>query len=98
MSKKSSVEDLDLDSAPQSPPQEKAIYKFVDTRPSVGRIVHYYPEDDSKPMAAIVNQTSDVDLTVVGLTLFDPRGDVRSKLNVAFSESPKGSHWNWPPK
>lgn len=74
------------------------------SKPSVGRIVHFYSETADEglnkiPHAAIITYVYDNPDLYVGLTVF-ARGikeyDVR--VSAPFSEEPKPGHWTWPPR
>lgn len=66
-------------------------------QPSVGRIVHYqsYNEKGACAYAAIITQVNE-DGTVE-LATFGPNS-LYYQHGVSFSETPKESHWSWPPK
>lgn len=93
---KKKIEDLDeleteestAEEKPASPPKHNA---------TVGRIVHYRAAADSPSFAAIVVAVGE--LNQVTITMFDPRGEQRTKMNVPYSDdgSVEG-HWSWPPK
>lgn len=69
-------------------------------RPSVGRIVHYYDNDDevafTPPLAAIV--TAVITTHTVSLTVFDTNRAPYNVARVPASETPKAGHWCWPPR
>jgi hypothetical protein len=66
-------------------------------KPSVGRIVHFqsYNENGECAYAALITQVN-ADGTV-DIATFGPQSFYWHR-NVAFSEAPKPSYWNWPPR
>lgn len=72
----------------------------MDQKPSVGRIVHYTPDDsDQRPWAAIITRVSrDESRLDVNLTVFMPDGSTSPREIVEFSEKPQPGHWSWPPR
>lgn len=79
-------------------------------KPTVGRIVHYYMNDNMCVSPAVVLVTNtDVNLDVWPDEIPIPYGDELSLLvhglirdyrlhSVPFSETPKPGHWTWPPR
>lgn len=69
-------------------------------RPTVGRIVHYYPVDENvrmrNPRAAIITDTYAE--TTVDLTVFDHAVASFGVEWIRYSETPKAGHWSWPPR
>lgn len=69
-------------------------------RPSVGRIVHYFDNDDevafTPPLAAIV--TAVITTHTVALTVFGTNCTPYNVARVPASETPKAGHWCWPPR
>jgi hypothetical protein len=64
---------------------------------TVGRSVHYHTSDVAEPYSATVTKLNEDGS--VGLAIFDPSAAlVKFKQSVGYSDSPKGGHWNWPPK
>lgn len=68
--------------------------------PSVGRIVHYFDNDDevafTPPLAAIV--TAVITTHTVALTVFGVDRPPYNVARVPASETPKAGHWCWPPR
>lgn len=68
-------------------------------KPSVGRIVHYFPVTEDKviegqePLAAIM--TIIHPNSVVGLVIFNPSGHTFNQ-SIPYSEEPKQGSWSWP--
>lgn len=69
-------------------------------RPSVGRIVHYYDNDDevafTPPLAAIVTAVNGTH--VVCLTVFAVDRSPYNVARVPASEKPMPGAWCWPPR
>lgn len=71
----------------------------MDQKPSVGRIVHYTPDGEPGPWAAIITRVSvDAARFDVNLGVFMPSGCVSPRENVEFSEKPSPGCWSWPPR
>lgn len=73
---------------------------MTDQKPSVGRIVHYYPINLDgpalgDPLPAIIGR---VGPTTVGVNVFGPEGGSQFIPYVAFSETPAQGRWSWPPR
>jgi hypothetical protein len=66
--------------------------------PTVGRVVHFYQQDDSDPIAAMIVKVNG-DLSV-NLKLFASVDDLDDWFaeNVHRSEKPAKDHWSWPPR
>jgi hypothetical protein len=69
----------------------------MEQKPTVGRMVHYqsYNEKGECAYAAIITQVNEdgtVELATMG------PNSLYFQHKVAFSETPKPSHWNWPPR
>ena len=61
---------------------------------TVGRIVHYYRNDDKTPTAAVITEVRGDTVT---LTLFVPCGEDRVVVSgPCYSEEPKLGCWSWP--
>lgn len=72
---------------------------YLDQKPTVGRIVHYWEESDG-PYAAIVTHVHSGTETVLSLQVFTT-GDIRSKALIQKGDSDTmkgGSYWEWPPR
>lgn len=69
----------------------------METKPSVGRTVHYqsYNENGECAYAAFITQVNE-DGTVELATLGP--NSLYFQHKVPFSVTPKASHWNWPPR
>ena len=63
-------------------------------KPTVGRIVYYYYNEEIFEPALITEIMPD---GVIWLTIFSRFNSVY-KSHVEFSETPKGGCWSWPPK
>lgn len=79
-------------------------------QPTVGRIVHYQRDLSPEPLAAIVTRVREVPADVitptehhaftvanVDLAVYTGNGVVDLR-NVPYSQNPRGTHWNWPPR
>jgi hypothetical protein len=69
-----------------------------DPKPTVGRIVHYFPAASNQPQAAIV--TAAHTDTCVSLTTF-PWGQPsvpRTSVNHTLQAPPGAERWEWPPR
>lgn len=71
-------------------------------KPTVGRIVHYYPPEDplgrAKPaIITEVHNNNRVDLEVFGLATAKLRTTVPMLPDDALGV-PMSGHWNWPPR
>lgn len=76
-------------------------------QPSVGRIVHYQPQDhleerDGQPFAAIVTAVCSDDGQAVRLKILTPDGreDFIPEYGpiYVYAEVPTPGHWSWPPR
>jgi hypothetical protein len=65
-------------------------------KPTIGRIVHYYPANETTPQAAIVIEVySD---SCVKLQRCNSGGTWCTSSSVVFNEDPGFERWVWPPK
>lgn len=60
--------------------------------PSVGRVVHYYPEEDNTKWAAIITEVNNA--TNVNLHVFQPGKPAYPLVNVV--QGTWRGEWNWP--
>lgn len=73
-------------------------------QPTVGRIVHYWPDQDAHhaPWAAIITGLWNSDEGTVRLHIFTPHGDAEDPIPedgaYPYAETPTAGHWNWPPR
>jgi hypothetical protein len=82
-------------------------------KPTVGRVVHYYAESNSKdepysgPFAAMISavdpppaegQPQTVSLSVFYPSSGRPEGEEHQKSAVKQSAEPTKHHWCWPPR
>lgn len=81
----------------------------MNQKPSVGRIVHYYVDDDKVPLAAIITFVSDVKqssiedsdedgVPLVNLGVWGESGVPGFRQGVEFRVSPTAGCWSWPPR
>ena len=79
----------------------------VEMEPSIGRIVHYYPElcdpegcgiclECGIPRAALIVLLGWPDAFDVNLVVFDSSGGTSFRESVPFADRPTSGHWNWP--
>lgn len=71
-------------------------------KPSVGRVVHYYQNDNRVPFVAFITATlldedGELDKDFVDLYVISPARPFY-KVGVKFSKEPERNHWTWPPK
>lgn len=80
-------------------------------KPTIGRIVHYTPDEGGTPRAAIVTDVGTVPPTVerdgaryeyttesVNLEVLGYRSALWPLREVPYADEPKPGHWNWPPR
>jgi hypothetical protein len=67
-------------------------------KPSIGRIVHYFPNGETAPQAAIVIAVDSDE--VVKLQVCNAGGTWNTRPNVPFDDAPGATRerWCWPPR
>lgn len=67
-------------------------------KPSIGRIVHYYPNGDTTPQAALVIAVDSDE--VVKVQACNAGGTWNTRTSVPFDETPGATRerWCWPPR
>lgn len=66
-------------------------------KPTVGRTVHFIPDDTLVPLAAFivaVNEDETINLTVLG----SQGGFYGTIIGAKYSEEYQNGFWSWPPK
>lgn len=69
-------------------------------KPTIGRIVHYYPldhQDGQEPFAAIITRLTGSE-GIVFLYVMPPTSEPFTAIGSARSDDPTPGCWTWPPR